>query len=191
MARKRKATKSGEVAESTRPQETTEATPADEAVTVPEMGSEIEDRSLPAHDLIETREVDEPGRPKAQATGDSPKFAKVVAGGPEYIGGPRPIMTVNLSGYSGGPSMHLLRSLQYKQLQIRFEQGQPDEQFLAMLKRAGWTDRAESEGVWTKQIDPDARWQSVDRMEQEFKAIANAIREERGLEPVLERLALA
>jgi hypothetical protein len=137
------------------------------------------------------REVDQPGRPTAQATGDSPSFAKALAGGPEFIGGPRPTITVNLSGYSGGPSMHLLRSLQYNQLQIRFDQGQPDEPFLAMLKRARWTDRTESEGVWTKQIDPNARWQSVDQMEKEFKTIANAIREERGLEPVLDRLALA
>ena len=191
MARKRKATKSGEVGEAARPQETTETRPADEAVTVPETSSEIEDRSLPARDLIETGEVDQPGRPKAQATDDSPKFAKAVAGGPEYIGGPRPTMTVNLSGYSGGPSMHLLRSLKYKQIQIRFDQGQPDERFMAMLKRTGWTDRTESEGVWTKQINPDERWQSVDRMEKEFKAIANAIRQDRGMEPVLEKLALA
>ncbi len=60
-----------------------------------------------------------------------------------------------------------------------------------MLRQAGWTDRTEIEGVWTKQIDPNARWQSVDQMEKEFKVIANAIREERGLEPVLERLTLA
>jgi hypothetical protein len=76
-------------------------------------------------------------------------------------------------------------------MQILFDQGQPDEQSLTMLKRAGWIDRTESEGVWTKQIDQNARWQSVDRMEQEFKAMANAIRKERGLEPVLQTLALA
>jgi hypothetical protein len=71
-------------------------------------------------------------------------------------------------------------------MQVRFDQGQPDERHLAMLKRAGWTDRTENEGVWTKQIDPEARWQSVARMEQEFKAIANAIRTDRGMEPVME-----
>jgi hypothetical protein len=191
MPRKKKATTSKGVAEAAMPPETTAITPAAEAVTLPETGSEPKDRPLPVRDIIESRKADQPGRPKAQATADSPGFAKTVAGGPEFIGGPRPSMTVNLSGYSGGPSMHLLRSLKYKQMQIRFDQGQPDEQHLAMLKQAGWTDRSESEGVWTKQIDPEARWQSVDKMEQEFKAIANAIRKDRGLEPVLEKLALA
>jgi hypothetical protein len=80
---------------------------------------------------------------------------------------------------------------EFKQMQIRFDNGQPDERHLAMLRRAGWTDRRESEGVWTKQIDPNTRWQSVARMEQEFKAIANAIRKERGMEPVLAGLTLA
>jgi hypothetical protein len=102
---------------------------------------------------------------------------------------PRPWMTVNLSGYNGGPSAHLLRSYQYKQLQIRFDHEQPDEQYQTMLRRAGWKDRTESEGVWTKQIDPDARWQSVAQMEQEFKAVANAIRRDKGMEPVLETRA--
>lgn len=60
-----------------------------------------------------------------------------------------------------------------------------------MLKQSGWIDRTESEGVWTKQIDPAARWQSVAQMEKEFKAVTNAIRKEKGLEPVLESLAPA
>jgi hypothetical protein len=92
---------------------------------------------------------------------------------------------------SGRPTMHLLRSLRFNQMQIRFDQGQPDEQHLAMLKRSGWLDRTEAEGVWTKQIDPNARWQSVDQMEHEFRSIANAIRKDRGLEPALQSLALA
>jgi hypothetical protein len=104
---------------------------------------------------------------------------------------PRPWMTVSLCGYNGGPSAHLLRSHQYKQLQIRFDNGQPDEKHQTMLRRAGWKDRTESEGVWTKQIDPDARWQAVAQMEQEFKAIANAIREDKGMKPVLESRAMA
>jgi hypothetical protein len=108
-----------------------------------------------------------------------------------YAADPCPTTTVNLCDYSGGPAMHLMRSHRFKQMQVRFDHGQPDERYLLMLKRAGWTDRSESEGVWTKQIDPGARWQSVDQMEKEFKAIANAIRKERGLAPVLERLALA
>ena len=60
-----------------------------------------------------------------------------------------------------------------------------------MLKRAGWRDRTEEEGVWTKQIDRDARWQSVAQMEQEFRSVANAIRKDKGLEPALEGMAVA
>ena len=75
-------------------------------------------------------------------------------------------------------------------MQIAFEQ-KPDEKYLAMLKEAGWTDRTREEGVWTKQIDKDARWQSVQAMEREFKEIANAIRKDKGLEPVLQELSVA
>jgi hypothetical protein len=60
-----------------------------------------------------------------------------------------------------------------------------------MLAQAGWKDRTEAEGVWTRQIDREARWQSVRAMEQEFKAVANAIRWEKGLEPALEGMAVA
>jgi hypothetical protein len=76
-------------------------------------------------------------------------------------------------------------------MQIRFDHGQPDEQFLVKLKHAGWTDRGETEGVWTKQVDPNARWQSIQQMEREFKDVANAIRASKGLEPALEGPALA
>jgi hypothetical protein len=71
-------------------------------------------------------------------------------------------------------------------MQVRFDHGQPDERFLKMLTDMGWKDRTQSEGIFTKQIDPNARWQSVDKMEEEFKAVANAIREAKGLGPVLE-----
>jgi hypothetical protein len=73
-------------------------------------------------------------------------------------------------------------------MQIQFTRQQPDERYQDMLKKAGWTDRTETEGVWTKQIDPDARWQSVSQMELEFREVANAIRGDRKLGPVLERL---
>ena len=73
-------------------------------------------------------------------------------------------------------------------MQIRFDREQPDEEYLKMLKDAGWTDRTQEEGVFTKQIDRDARWQSVEKMEQEFRDVANAIRKAKGLGPVLEGL---
>ncbi|MDR3635869.1 MAG: DEAD/DEAH box helicase family protein [Isosphaeraceae bacterium] len=97
---------------------------------------------------------------------------------------PRPVMSISLGDTRGSPRVQLRRSHKYKQMQIQFEQ-QPDEKYLLMLKRAGWRDRTEEEGIWTKQIDPDYRWQSVDVMEREFKQVANAIRTDKGLEPVM------
>jgi hypothetical protein len=108
---------------------------------------------------------------------------------PAYAADPHEKISVSLSGTPGGPAMHLLRSHKYNQMQIRFDRGQPDEQYLKILTDAGWKDRTASEGVFTKQIDRDARWQSVREMEQEFKDVANAIRKDKGLGPVLEMAA--
>jgi hypothetical protein len=110
---------------------------------------------------------------------------------PRFTADPHPKITVSLSGRRGGPAVHLLRSQKFHQMQIRFDAGQPGEEYLAMLASAGWKDRTEAEGVWTKQIDRDARWQSVAKMEQEFRDVANAIRKDRGLEPALGGRALA
>lgn len=113
--------------------------------------------------------------PKEEAAGERP-----------YPADPNTKISVSLSDTNGGPSMHLLRSHRFNQMQVRFDGQQPDEQHLAMLKEAGWRDRTQEEGVYTKQIDRDAKWQSVAQMEREFKAVANAIRESKGLGPVLD-----
>jgi hypothetical protein len=113
------------------------------------------------------------------------------AGGPAYAADPHPLISVSLGEFRGGPAMHLLRSHRFRQMQIRFDREQPDEKCLAMLGHAGWTDRSQSEGIWTKQIDPDARWQSVQQIEREFKEVANAIRKGKGLETALEGMAMA
>jgi hypothetical protein len=110
---------------------------------------------------------------------------------PAHAPDPRSMQSVSLSVHRGGPAMHLLRSQKFNQMQIRFDHEQPDESHLAMLARAGWKDRTEAEGVWTKQIDKNARWQSVQQMEREFKEVANAIRKDKGMKPVLEELAVA
>ena len=110
---------------------------------------------------------------------------------PVYAADPRSMLSVSLSDHQGGPSMHLLRSHKFNQMQVRFEGEQPDERHLAILRESGWRDRTQEEGVWTKQIDRDARWQSVDKMEREFKAVANAIRKDKGMEPVLQGLSAA
>lgn len=120
-----------------------------------------------------------------------PEPAKEADARPSHAPDPHPTMSVSLSDHRGGPSMHLLRSHRFHQMQIRFDGSQPDEHHLAMLGEAGWKDRTESENVWTKQIDREARWQSVQQMEREFRAVANAIRKDRGLAPALEGVALA
>jgi len=102
---------------------------------------------------------------------------------------PRGIMSISLGDEKGSPRMRLSRSHKFKQLQVEFER-QPDEKYLAMLRDAGWTDRTESEGIWTKQVG-QGQWQPVADGERLFKQIANAIRKDRGLEPVMEGLAVA
>jgi hypothetical protein len=115
--------------------------------------------------------------------------AQKAAGQSDYAPDPTPVTSVNLSGTKDGQSMQLLRSHRFKQMQVKFEGAQPDEQYLKMLTDNGWKDRTESEGVFTKQIDQDARWQSVQKMEQEFREVANKIRQDRKLPPVLELVA--
>jgi hypothetical protein len=136
--------------------------------------------------------VSEPAGKPATGTAEEPRqpAQEAANGQPAYPTDPNAKISVSLSDYRGGPSMHLLRSHKFKQMQIRFDGQQPDEQYLAMLAEAGWKDRTESEGVFTKQIDPNARWQSVQQMESEFKQVANAIRESKGLEPVLAGMAV-
>jgi hypothetical protein len=180
MARKKRATKSSEAAATTLPTETTTLAPAIEPTALIS-GSGERDAGPPSGTYSVEVKQHEGSTTRTDELATSRTFAA----------DPRPVMTVNLCGYSGGPTAHLQRSYRFKQMQIQFDQGQPEEPYLTMLKRAGWLDRTESEGVWTKQIDQNARWQSVDRIEQEFKSVANAIRKERGLEPVLQSLALA
>ena len=117
--------------------------------------------------------------PTTQTPQEPPKDA------PVYAADPHPKLTISLSDERGGPKAQLLRSHKFNQMQVRFDGEQPGDETLAMLKQSGWRDRREEEGIFTKQIDRDARWQSVDQMEKEFKSIANRIRESKGLEPAL------
>ena len=64
---------------------------------------------------------------------------------------------------------------------MRFDQ-QPDEKYLAMLAEAGWRDRTQEEGIWTKQV-PKGEWKPVADAERIFREIANKIRQDKGLEP--------
>ena len=98
-------------------------------------------------------------------------------------------MSVSLGDGNGSPRMQLLRSHRYRQMQIHFDR-QPDDKYLMMLKDAGWADRTESEGIWTKQV-AQGEWKPVADAERLFKDIANSIRRDKGLEPVLQGLSVA
>jgi hypothetical protein len=130
--------------------------------------------------------TDPAGESPAIAAAESPRARQEAPAEPTYAADPHAKISVSLSDVPGGPAMHLLRSHKYKQMQVRFDREQPGEKYLKMLTDAGWRDRTQEEGVYTKQIDQAARWQSVAKMEQEFKAVANAIRDAKGLGPVLE-----
>lgn len=97
---------------------------------------------------------------------------------------PRPIMSIALGDTKGSPRIQLLRSHRYKQMQLRFDQ-QPDDKYLVMLNEAGWRDRTEEEGIWTKQVE-SGMWQPVADAERLFKEIGNGIRKDKGLNPVME-----
>ena len=140
----------------------------------------------PASDAGSRQPAEETPRGFAARTPRQP--VRQAAGEPAPLPETEQKIVVSLSDIQGGPEMQLLRNYRYKQLQINFEHGQPDEQYLEKLKAAGWKDRTQEEGVFTKQIDPNARWQSVAEMEEEFKAVANEIRKDKGLGPVLEWL---
>jgi len=152
------------------------------APTAPEMSNE--QAAEPAETLLAPAAT--PSNPEPPTPAAEQPVKELVP-----VADPYPVLTVSLSAYRGGPSMHLQRSQRFNQMQIRFDGEQPGEQFLAMLTQAGWRDRTEAEGVWTKQIDKNGRWQSVDRMEKEFKTVANAIRQEKGMTPALGGMSVA
>jgi hypothetical protein len=102
---------------------------------------------------------------------------------------PRGVMSASLGEGKGGPRIQLLRSHKFKQMQIRFDE-QPDQKYLAMLTEAGWIDRTQSEGVWTKQVG-QGQWQPIADAERLFKEVANSIRKDKGLEPVMQGLSAA
>jgi hypothetical protein len=98
---------------------------------------------------------------------------------------PRSLMSVNLGPSNDSPKMHLLRSYRFRQMQIRSDEPL-SEHHQAILKEAGWTDRTDQEGLWTKQIPKDSGWQPAADAERVFKQIANEIRADKGLGKVLE-----
>ncbi len=70
-------------------------------------------------------------------------------------------------------------------MQIQFD-WEPDDKYKEMLAKAGWTDRTQDEGIWTKQFPREGeRLQTTADAERLFKQIANEIRADKGLAAVM------
>jgi hypothetical protein len=94
-----------------------------------------------------------------------------------------------------GDKLRPLRSDKYNQLQISADGPLPPSARLR-LEDAGWKDRMEQEGIWTKQIPPrarpdeDAQQASASRQrmvleaERFFEQLANGIRVDRQMPPL-------
>lgn len=97
---------------------------------------------------------------------------------------PHELDSIELGPGQGAPRMRLLRSRRYQQLQIRFDE-KPADEVRERLHSEGWRWRGQETG-WTKQLDKEARWRSQADAERLFKEIANGIRAEQGMGPILE-----
>jgi hypothetical protein len=105
---------------------------------------------------------------------------------------PFELKQAKLGAAPDSPKIALLRSYRFNQMQIRADEPLP-EKHQAMLREDGWTDRTEAEGIWTKQLpkgldgegQPREKWRDTADAERLFKQIANEIRSEQGLGPVL------
>jgi hypothetical protein len=94
-----------------------------------------------------------------------------------------------------GARLRLLRSRRYNQMQISADGELPDK-VKEQLHAAGWRDRTEVEGIWTRQLPPRARpdaegqepakpaWPTVLEAERFFEKLANEMRADRGMPPV-------
>ena len=102
------------------------------------------------------RRCHQPGRRTRRQREPEPN-AEAAARKPIVTPDPRGVMSASLDDDG---RMQLLRSHRFKQVQIRFDR-QPDEKYLAMLAEAGWRDRTEEEGIWTKQIPKEESWKTV------------------------------
>jgi hypothetical protein len=98
---------------------------------------------------------------------------------------PRGQKIAALGADRNGPKIELLRSHRYNQMQVRSDEPL-SEKHQGMLTQAGWTDRMEKEGIWTKQLPKEQeKWRDVADAEKLFKQIANEMRADKGLGPVL------
>jgi hypothetical protein len=92
--------------------------------------------------------------------------------------------SIELGPQKGSPRMRLFRSHRFQQMQIRFDE-KPSDEVRELLHQEGWRWRDQEAG-WTKQLDKEAKWRTQADAERLFKEVANGIRAQQGLGPVLE-----
>jgi hypothetical protein len=95
----------------------------------------------------------------------------------------------------GGRRLRLLRSNRWQQSQIAFlapegEDPKPDAKYTRWLREHGWQWRGQDK-AWTKQFDKNTEQERYARSnsdladQQAFVELANLIRQDKGMEPVL------
>jgi len=130
--------------------------------------------------------VNEPVNPPAETAVSTP--AEQGEGKPEQKTfrqiDPFGVESILLGPTNDSPRIRLLRSNKFQQMQIKFDE-KPADNHLDMLRDNGWTWRNQ-EKVWTIQLDKESRWKTQADAEYLFREIGNAIRAEKGLEPVQE-----
>ncbi len=97
---------------------------------------------------------------------------------------PQAMLTATLGTGKNAPKIELLRSRRFNQMQFRSEEPLQDKH-QEMLKQAGWTDRTEKEGIYTKQLPKEPeKWRQAADAERLFAQIAGEMRAGKGLGPV-------
>ncbi|HEX4138973.1 MAG TPA: hypothetical protein VHY09_01395 [Candidatus Methylacidiphilales bacterium] len=121
-----------------------------------------------------------PGAPESLAGGERSHAAEVTK--VSEISDPRALLTASLGD---GKKIELLRSHRFNQIQLRSDEPLSDKH-QDMLKDAGWTDRTEKEGIYTRQLPREAeKWREAADTEKLFKQIANEMRANKKLGAVL------
>ncbi len=127
--------------------------------------------------------------PPAEAPGGGTAVLDAAAGRHEGEGRParrtappRPLISASLGPSNDSPKMHLHRYFDH--LGMTFDEA-PEAKHRGDLEKGGW-EPSNEEMTWSKEIPPEGeKWKSAADAERLFKQIANEVRAEKGLAPVL------
>jgi hypothetical protein len=118
-----------------------------------------------------------PSRSEASAEGEAPHERRARRAAP-----PREILSATLGPSNDSPKMHLHRFFDH--LGMTFDEA-PGQKHQGDLEKAGWQPSNE-ERTWAKEIPQEGeKWQTAADAERLFKKIANEVRADQGLGPVL------